>query len=61
MPTLIIVQSYKRWSIKLRRAAKYSRPVNKFRLLKYLNVANVNIALRTLAKEDLIILIAAVR
>jgi hypothetical protein len=47
--------------MKLRRAAERSRPINKFRLLKYLNVANVNIALRTLAKEDLTMLIAVAR
>jgi hypothetical protein len=47
--------------MKLRRAAERSRPVNKFRLLKYLNIADANIALRTLAKEDLIMLIATAR
>ena len=47
--------------MKLRRAAKRGRPVNKFRLFKYLNIADVNMALRTLAEEDLIMLIAAVR
>ena len=47
--------------MKLRRAAERGRPVNKFRLLKYLDVADVNMALRTLAEEDLIMLIAVAR
>ena len=47
--------------MKLRRAAERSRPINKFRLLKYLNVTDANMALRTLAKEDLIMLTAAAR
>jgi hypothetical protein len=55
------VQSYKRWSMKLRRAAEYDRPVNKYRLLKFLNVADANMALRTLVEEDLIMLTAAAR
>ena len=47
--------------MKLRRAAEYGRPVNKYRLLKFLDVADSNMTLRTLAEEDLTMLTAAAR
>jgi hypothetical protein len=47
--------------MKLRRATEYCRPVNKYRLLKFLDVADANMALRTLAEEDLTMLTATAR
>jgi hypothetical protein len=60
-PTPTTVRSYKQWSMKLRKAAELGRPVNKYRLLKYLDVADANMALWTLAEEDLTMLTAAAR
>jgi hypothetical protein len=47
--------------MKLRKAAELGRPVNKYRLLKYLDITDKNMALRTLTEEDLTILTAAAR
>ena len=47
--------------MKLRKAAELGRPVNKYRLLKYLDIADENMALRTLAEEDLTMLTAVTR
>jgi hypothetical protein len=47
--------------MKLRKAAELGRPINKYRLLKYLDIANANMVLRTLAEEDLTILTTMAR
>jgi hypothetical protein len=47
--------------MKLRKAMELGRPVNKYRLLKYLDVVDSNMALWTLAEEDLAMLTAAAR
>jgi hypothetical protein len=47
--------------MKLRKAAELGRLINKYRLLKYLDIADENMALRTLAEEDLTMLTAAAR
>ena len=47
--------------MRLRKAAELGRPVNKYRLLKYLDVANANMALWTFVEEDLAKLTAVAR
>jgi hypothetical protein len=47
--------------MKLRRTAECGRSVNKYRLLKFLDIVDANMTLQILAEEDLTMLTAAAR